>query len=122
MGLAVLTNNASSVDGENDRQVLNADIVEHLVKCTLQEGRVDSNNRNIALGGEAGSEGHCMLLTDTNIEDASGELLSHQVQTSPFHHGSGNRHHPLVFSKEAQHGLAEDFAVRRCIAAGGAFG
>ncbi len=76
MSLAVLTDDAGSIDGENNRQVLYADIVDNLVECALQEGGVDSHNGDEALRGKAGGEGYCMLLADSDIEDSFGELLS----------------------------------------------
>src|SRR6266702_1890911 len=42
---AILTNDAGPIHGEDNVQVLHADIVDHLIKGTLQKGGVDGSHR-----------------------------------------------------------------------------
>jgi hypothetical protein len=44
--------------------------VDHLVVAALQEGRVDRAEGAQAPGGEAGAEGHGVLLGDAHVEAA----------------------------------------------------
>ena len=76
MGRAVSADDSGAVDGEANRETLNRDIVHDLVVGALQERRIDCAKRLEALGGEAGGEGHRMLLGDADIEGAFGKLLA----------------------------------------------
>ena len=53
---------------EADRQILDRDVVDDLIVGALQEGRIDRAERPHALRGEAGGEGHRMLLGDADVE------------------------------------------------------
>ena len=73
MGRAVGADQPGAVDREAHRQVLDRDVVDDLVVGALQEGRIDRAERPHALRGEAGGEGHRMLLGDADVEGAVGE-------------------------------------------------
>ena len=79
MGGAVGADQAGAVDGEAHRQALDRDVVHDLVVAALQEGRVDRAERLVAFGGEAGGEGHRMLLGDADVEGAVRERLVEDV-------------------------------------------
>ena len=74
MGRAVGADQPGAVDGEADRQILDRDVVDDLVVGALQEGRIDRAERPHPLRGEAGGEGHRMLLGDADVEAAVGEF------------------------------------------------
>ena len=76
MRLAIIAHDASAVDGENDRQILDADIVNELIIGPLQEGRVDCYNRNKPLGGQPSGERDSVLLANANVEDPVGEFTA----------------------------------------------
>ena len=69
---AVVAGEPGAVDGEDDRQALQADVVDDLVVGALEEGRVDADDRAHALGGETGGEGDGVLLGDADVEEAIG--------------------------------------------------
>jgi len=50
MCFAILSDNAAAVKGKNDRQIRETNIVQYLVKGTLQESGIYSYNRYKALG------------------------------------------------------------------------
>ena len=68
MGGAVGADQAGPVHGEADRQILDRDVVDDLIVGALEEGRIDGAEGPVALGGEAGGEGHGMLLGDPDVE------------------------------------------------------
>jgi hypothetical protein len=51
-----------------------------LVVAALQEAGVDGAEGSDALGGQAGSETNCVLLSDAHIKDALREALLKAVQ------------------------------------------
>ena len=75
MGRAVGADQPGAVHREAHRQILDRDVVDDLVVGALQEGRIDRAERPIALRGEAGGEGHRMLLGDADVE-ACGRGMS----------------------------------------------
>ena len=80
MGGAVRADQPGPVEAEADRQILDRDVVDDLVVGALKEGRIDRAERPIALGGEAGGEGHRMLLGDADVEAAVGEAVLELVE------------------------------------------
>ena len=74
MGRAVGADQPGPVDREAHRQILDRDVVHHLIVGALQEGRIDRAEGPHALRGEAGGEGHRMLLGDADVEHAVGEF------------------------------------------------
>ena len=92
---AIGADQAAAVDRENDRQILQRDVVDQLVVGALQEGRVDGDDRLQAFAGEAGGEGDGMLLGDADIEIAIRECLGEAHQAGAFAHGRGDADQPL---------------------------
>src|SRR3990172_12507420 len=90
VGLAVIPDDAAAVGSKHHRQVLQTDIVDNLVEGSLQESRVDSDNRNIALRGKSGGKSDRVLLCDADIEDAPRELGLNDIQAISFRHGRRN--------------------------------
>ena len=70
---AVGADQPGAVDGEAHRQALDRDVVHDLVVGALQEGRIDRAERLQALGGQAGGEGHGVLLGDADVEACARE-------------------------------------------------
>ena len=92
MGRAVGADQAGAVDGEAYRQLLDGDVVHHLVVAALQEGRIDRRERLEALAGEAGGESDAVLLGDADIEGALGKALGELVEAGARRHGRGDGH------------------------------
>ena len=83
MGGAVRADKARAVDGKAHRQLLDGDVVHHLVIGALEECRVDRRERLVAFGGQPTGKGHAVLLGDADIEGAIGEFLAEQVEPGP---------------------------------------
>ena len=91
VGGAVCADNASPIQRKHHRQVLQCHIVDHLVVATLQESAVDGHDRLEPLTGQAGGEGHAMLLGDADIEAAFREALGELVEAGARRHRRGDR-------------------------------
>ena len=87
---AVGADQARAVDGEAHRQALDRHVVHHLVVAALQEGRIDRRERLHAVGGQAGGEGHRVLLGDADVEGALGKALAEHVEAGARRHGGGD--------------------------------
>ena len=81
---------SAAVDGENDRQILQRDVVDQLVVSALQEGGVDRDDRPQTLARETGGESHGMLLGDADIVIAIREFRGEADQAGAFAHGRGD--------------------------------
>ena len=108
MGGAVGADQPGAVDGEAHRQPLDRDVVHDLVIGALQEGRIDRRERLDALGGEAGGEGHGVLLGDADVEAALGKALGEQVEPGAGRHGGGDGDDLLVVLGLGDQRLGED--------------
>ena len=130
MGGAVCADYARTVDGKQDGQVLQSDIVDELIVGALQEGGVDGNDGFDAFAGQSGGKGYGVLFGDADIEVAVGEALFEFHQPAAFAHGGGNGGQPVVGFGLIAQPLAEDLGVggagrggsfRRPVALGGGF-
>lgn len=68
MGLPIGADDTRTVDSEQHRQLLDGDIVNHLIVGALQEGGVDRHHRLIAADRRAGGKGHRVLLGNGHVE------------------------------------------------------
>ena len=80
VGWAIGANVASAIDREAHRQVLNRDVVHHLIVGALEKGRVDRAERFVTLAGQSHGEGHRVLLGDPDIEDAVGIDVAEAIE------------------------------------------
>ncbi len=94
MRRAVGADDARAIDREHHRQVLQRDVVDQLVVATLQESRVDRDDRLHALAGEPGGKGHRVLLGNADVEIAVGEALREFDQSRALAHRRRDRNQP----------------------------
>ncbi len=111
MGRAVGADQAGAVHGEAHRQLLDGDVVHHLVVGALQEGRVDGGERLEAFGGEPGREGDAVLLGDADVEAAVGKFLGEQVEAGARRHGGGDGDDLVVLLRLLDQALGVDLGV-----------
>ena len=111
MGGAVRADDAGAVDGEQDGQVLQGDVVHELVVAALQKGGVDGDDGFDAFAGEAGGEGYGVLLGDADVEIAFGKTLLELDQAAAFAHGGGDGGKAGVGLGLVAQPAAEDFGV-----------
>ncbi|MBA7669601.1 hypothetical protein ES703_77733 [subsurface metagenome] len=114
MRLTVITNNATSVNSKNNRQILEANIMYNLVESTLQEGRIYSHNRYETLGSQAGGKGNRVLLTDANIKYTLWKLSGNNTQITSLGHGWGNRYQLGILPSQAKHSSSKYLTVSWC--------
>lgn len=55
-----IRNGSCTIDADDDREVVQADVMEDVVQRALQEGGIDGDDGAEALAGEAGREGDGM--------------------------------------------------------------
>ena len=68
MRRAIIAGKPTAIHAEDNRQVLQANVVHDGIEGTLQESGVDGTERAEAHGGQAGSEDDAVLLGDAHIE------------------------------------------------------
>ena len=78
----------------------------------LEEGRVDGAERLDALDGEAGGEGHRVLLRNPDVIRPLGEAFAEAVDAGAARHCGGDRHNRAVVG-DVDERVGEDGGVRR---------
>ena len=110
---AVVAHEAGAVHGEDDVELLQADVVDDLVVGALQEGRVDGAHRLGALERQPGGEEHGLLLGDAHVEVVGGLGLLQDAQPGAGVHRRRDPDDARVAPDLSHHGLAEDLRVLR---------
>lgn len=108
---AVLAHQTGPVEAEDDRQVLDGHVVDHVVVGALHERGVDAAEGNHASGGQTGREGDCMALGNAHVEAAVGQLLLENVHRTARQHGGGHAHDARILAGKFQQRMAEDLLV-----------
>ena len=111
MGRAIGPHNAGPVQGKGDGKVLQADVVEDLIKAPLQERGIDGGHRPHTLDSEPGGKGDGVLLGDADIETALGIGLLEEIEACAIQHGRSHRHDLLVLPGQFRQGTAENLGV-----------
>ena len=84
MSRAVVGHDPRPVQGEHDRQVLEADVVIDLVVGALEERRIDGADGFEAAERQPGGEIHGVLLGDADVEELPGQFFREIRQARPF--------------------------------------
>ena len=105
---AVRAHQAGAVQREGDVQVLQRHVVDQLVVAALQEGGIDGDHWLLALAGDAGGEGHGVLLGDAHVEVALRETLLELDQAAALAHGGRDRDQARIGLGRVAQPLAED--------------
>ena len=113
VGGAVGADQAGTVQGEQDVEVLDGDVVYQLVVAPLQEGGVDGDDGLHALAGLACGQGDGMLFGNGDIEVAFWVLLGKLDQARTLAHGGGDAQEAVVLPGHVAQPVAEDFGVSR---------
>ena len=87
MCFPVCADDAGSVNGENHRQLLQADVFQQLVIGSLKEGGINSHQRPHAAFGKSRSEGHRVRLSNSDIKTAAGTGFMKRFQPGCGLHG-----------------------------------
>ena len=110
---AVLADEPRAVDREDDRQVVLAHVVDGLVERTLEERRVQGDDRTQPAEREPGRERHRMLLGDPHVEEPVRELRLEPRQAGPGRHPRRDPDDPSIGPRELDQLRREDRGVVR---------
>ena len=113
VGLAIARHKASTVHGKQHIQMHQVHIMNHLVISALEEGGVDSHNRQHALAGKARSKGYGVLFRHANVKKAFRNGVVEEVQASAVFHSCRNGAQVRHFPAQGRQLVAE--AVRERI-------
>ena len=75
MGRPVFTHKPRAVDGEQYIEVLKRNVMNQLIICTLQEGRINSHDRLHLFTGHTRGQRHSVLFRNSNVEITIGKFL-----------------------------------------------
>ena len=92
----VLAHEAGAIHGDQHRLVVLTDVVDGLVECPLEEGRVERDDRSHPAQRQAGRERDRVLLGDANVEEPLGELGLELCHPGAGRHAGGDAHDPAV--------------------------
>ncbi len=112
VGRAVLADETPAIEAEDDVEVLQRDVHDELVVCTLQERGVDGHDRQAAAERHAGGEADSVLLGDAHIEETVRVLLGEPVKPGAGRHGGCDGHDAVVLCCLADQCGAERLGVR----------
>ena len=104
-------NHAGPIHTEEDRQILDANIVDHLVKGPLQEGGIDRDHRARPLAGHACRHGHGVLFGNAHIHILVRQLGLEFIQAGAGGHSGRDRHNSRIVFRKCNQGFCKNFGV-----------
>ena len=96
VGGAVGPDEAAPVQRQDYGQLLQADVVDHLVVGALHEGGIDRDDRDEPLRGETGGKGYPMLFGHSHVVEPGGEFAGETVEPRSLGHGRRDRNDPRI--------------------------
>ena len=90
--LAVSTHDACAVDSKQHRQLLDGNVMDHLIVGALQEGGVDRHHRFVSTNRQTRREGDCVLLGNRHVKILVRVFFGELDHAGTFTHGRGDRH------------------------------
>ncbi len=110
---AVLADEARPIDGDDDRLVVLADVVDLLIERALQEGRVDGDDRASAAHRQSRRERQCVRLADPDVEEPLGKFGLEHVEARPRRHAGRDGDDARVLARDLDELLDEECGVVR---------
>ncbi len=107
----IIAGESRAVHAEDDRELLQADVVDDRVEGALEKRRVDGADRLVSLGGEASREDDRMLFGNTDVEVAFRMMRPEKIEGGAIGHGRGNGDDLLIVVGELHKGVGENFGV-----------
>src|SRR5690606_1827969 len=104
---AVTADQARPVDREHHVEVLEGDVVDHLVVAALQERRVDGHDGLLAPQRQPGAYRHRHVLGDANVDVAPRVHLAVAHQAAALAHGGRDDPYAVVGRGQRGGGLSE---------------
>ena len=112
---AVLADQPGSVDRDQHRLIVLADVMDGLVERPLEERRIESDDGSHAAHRETRRERERVLLRDPDVDESIGKGCGEGRQPRPRRHASGDRDDPLVGPGPLDQLLREDSRVVRVL-------
>ena len=81
--LAVSTHDACAVDRKQHRQLLDGNVMDHLIVGALQEGGVDRHHRFVSTNRQTRREGDCVLLGNRHVKILVRVFLENSTMPEP---------------------------------------
>lgn len=103
----VRAGDASAIEHERDRRVVQANVHEHLIKRPVHECRVDRDDRVQAAERHAGRRGDCVLLGNADVVHALRVLLRQRLEPDRAQHCRGDAHDVVAFVGDLDQFVAE---------------
>ena len=103
MSLTVTSYQPRTVNGKYHRQILNTDIMEYLVICSLQERRIDSKDRAHASCCQSCCKSYRMFFRNSHIKKALRVDVFKTFQTRSIRHSRRNCHNLLISLSQFYH-------------------
>ena len=100
-----------AVDGDEDRLVVLADVVDGLVEGALEERRVERDDRPHPAHRQAGRHRHRVLLGDPDVEEPVRELGLELRQAGAGRHAGGDPDDPPIRARASSISSAAKTAV-----------
>ena len=104
---AVFADNTATIQSKNHREVLDANIMQHLVIGPLQKGGINGYHRTNAFHGQTGGEGDGVLFTDPHIKKTIRVMEPEIHQAGAVGHGRSDSHNTMVLPSQLDQGVAE---------------
>src|SRR6185436_2239968 len=97
MGRSVSSGKTATVKTENNMQILQGNVMDHLVVTTLHKRRIDIAKGNHSLCGKPRGKSHCMLLCYSNVKSPVRHSFNHDRKRTTGRHGRGYTHNFRIF-------------------------
>ena len=85
-----IRNGSRAVDADDDREVIQADVMEDVIQRALEECGIDGDDGAEPLAGEAGREGDGVGFRDACVEATFRIFVDKFFETSTLEHGRGD--------------------------------
>ena len=120
---SVLADQAGTIHGDDNRQVVLADVVDFLIEGALQECRIQGDHRPLTGQSHPGGESYRVLLGDADVDEPVGELSLEEVESRARGHPGRDGHDPPIDPGQLDQLLREMVrVVGRSLGGGGAGG
>ena len=90
VGRPVIARESSTIHAENDGEILQADVMDDGVECSLKEGGIDGDEGLDSLRGKSGGKEDGVFFRDADVEVFVRVLRAEAVQPGAVGHGAGD--------------------------------
>mmetsp|Transcript_109522 Transcript_109522/g.315413 ORF Transcript_109522/g.315413 Transcript_109522/m.315413 type:complete len:109 (+) Transcript_109522:863-1189(+) len=108
MSRSIITNEPSTIKDEANWEVLNGNVMDHLVVSTLQKCGVNTAERFQAFARHTSSHANCMLFCNTDVKCTLWESSSENIHTSSTGHGCCDTNNTTIFYRCVDQGIRKN--------------